>query len=64
MGLLDADIMGANRSEEMAEQVNAPFLGRLALDAELARRCDAGGLEAHRGANFCADALADRGSDA
>lgn len=34
VGLLDADITGPNQSEEMAEQVNAPFLGPLALAPE------------------------------
>jgi len=50
VGLLDADITWPNQSEEMAEQVNAPFLGRLALDLERARRCEAGEIEGYRGA--------------
>jgi Mrp family chromosome partitioning ATPase len=46
------DIFGPSKSEEVAEQVNAPFLGRLPLDSELAERCDAGEIEAYEGEVF------------
>jgi len=56
------DIFGPSKSEEVAEQVNAPFLGRLPLDPELAERCDAGEIEAYEGEDFepIAEAIAER----
>jgi len=45
-------IFGPSRSEEMAEAVNAAFLGRLPLDPELAERCDAGEIEGYEGKDF------------
>jgi hypothetical protein len=33
-------------------EVDAPFLGRLPLDPELAERCDAGEIEAYHGESF------------
>jgi Mrp family chromosome partitioning ATPase len=52
------EIFGPSRAEEVAEHVNAPFLGRLPLDPELARRCDAGEIEAYRARAFEAIARA------
>jgi len=46
------DIFGRSKSEQMAEQVDAPFLGRLPLDPALAERCDAGEIEAYPGEDF------------
>jgi Mrp family chromosome partitioning ATPase len=46
------DVFGPSRSEKVAEHVDAPFLGRLPLDAELARRCDAGEIEAYKAEGF------------
>jgi hypothetical protein len=56
------DIFGPSKSEEMAEQVNAAFLGRLPLDPELAERCDAGEIEAYEGEHFrpIAEEIAER----
>jgi Mrp family chromosome partitioning ATPase len=45
-------IFGPSQAEGVAEQVNAPFLGRLPLDPELAERCDAGEIEAYRAEAF------------
>jgi Mrp family chromosome partitioning ATPase len=46
------DIFGPSKAEQVAAQVNAPFLGRLPLDPELAERCDAGEIEAYAGEDF------------
>jgi hypothetical protein len=46
------DIFGPSKSDEVAEQVDAPFLGRLPLDPALAERCDAGEIEAYPGEDF------------
>lgn len=46
------EIFGPSKAEEVAEQVHAPFLGRLPLDPELAKRCDAGEIEDYEGADF------------
>ncbi|HEY33089.1 MAG TPA: Mrp/NBP35 family ATP-binding protein [Dehalococcoidia bacterium] len=39
------EIFGQSRGEEMARAVNAPLLGQLPIDPELARLCDEGGIE-------------------
>jgi len=39
------EIFGRSRGEEMAIAVNAPFLGRLPIDPELAKLCDEGNIE-------------------
>jgi Mrp family chromosome partitioning ATPase len=52
------DIFGPSKSEQVAEEVGAPFLGQLPLDAELAKRCDAGEIEAYPGEDF--EAIAER----
>jgi Mrp family chromosome partitioning ATPase len=46
------EIFGPSHAQRVAEQVNAPFLGRLLLDPELARRCDAGEIEAYHAETF------------
>ena len=46
------EIFGKSRAEEMARIANAPLLGRLPIDPELARICDAGEIE-----NYNSDAL-------
>jgi Mrp family chromosome partitioning ATPase len=40
------EVFGPSQAQWVAEQVGAPFLGRIPLDPELARRCDAGEIEA------------------
>ena len=39
------EIFGRSRGEEMARAVNAPFLGQLPIDPELAKLCDEGNIE-------------------
>jgi len=39
------EIFGRSRGEEMALAVNAPFLGQLPIDPELAKLCDEGNIE-------------------
>jgi Mrp family chromosome partitioning ATPase len=39
------DIFGPSHAEEMAARLGVPFLGRLPIDPEIARLCDAGRLE-------------------
>jgi Mrp family chromosome partitioning ATPase len=39
------DIFGPSRAEEMAAWLGVPFLGRLPIDPEIARLCDAGRIE-------------------
>jgi len=39
------DIFGRSRGEEMASAVDAPLLGKLPIDPELAKLCDEGGIE-------------------
>jgi len=39
------EIFGRSRGEEMAQAANAPFLGQLPVDPELARLCDEGNIE-------------------
>jgi Mrp family chromosome partitioning ATPase len=46
------EIFGPSKSEQVAAQVGAPFLGRLPLDPELAERCDAGEIERYEGEAF------------
>jgi len=43
------EIFGRSRGEEMARAVNAPLLGRLPIDPELARLCDEGTIESYEG---------------
>ena len=39
------EIFGKSRGEEMAQAADAPFLGQLPIDPELARLCDEGNIE-------------------
>ncbi|MFC1967540.1 Mrp/NBP35 family ATP-binding protein [Chloroflexota bacterium] len=39
------EIFGKSRAEEMAQAAHAPLLGKLPIDPELARLCDAGDIE-------------------
>ena len=41
------DIFGPSHAEEMAARLEVPFLGRLPLDPEIARLCDAGDIESY-----------------
>jgi ATP-binding protein involved in chromosome partitioning len=41
------DIFGPSHAEEMAARLGVPFLGRLPLDPEIARLCDAGDIESY-----------------
>ncbi|MFC2018243.1 P-loop NTPase [Chloroflexota bacterium] len=43
------DIFGKSRAEEMAASVNAPLLGKLPIDPELAKLCDQGIIEKYNG---------------
>jgi hypothetical protein len=39
------DIFGPSHAEETARRIGVPFLGRLPIDPEIARLCDAGRIE-------------------
>jgi ATP-binding protein involved in chromosome partitioning len=39
------EIFGPSHAEETAQQIGVPFLGRLPIDPEIARLCDAGQIE-------------------
>lgn len=43
------EIFGKSRAEEMALSVNAPLLGKLPIDPELAKLCDEGDIERYDG---------------
>jgi Mrp family chromosome partitioning ATPase len=43
------EIFGRSRGEEMARATNAPLLGQLPIDPELAKLCDEGGIESYDG---------------
>ena len=43
------EIFGKSRAEEMAASVNAPLLGKLPIDPELAKLCDEGDIEKYTG---------------
>lgn len=43
------EIFGRSRGEEMARAANAPFLGQLPIDPELAKLCDEGNIERYDG---------------
>jgi Mrp family chromosome partitioning ATPase len=43
------EIFGKSRAEQMARTVNAPLLGKLPIDPELARLCDEGEIERYSG---------------
>lgn len=46
------DIFGPSHAEEMAQRMGIPFLGRLPIDPEVARLCDAGRIEDYRSDAF------------
>jgi ATP-binding protein involved in chromosome partitioning len=41
------DIFGPSHAEETAQHIGVPFLGRLPIDPEIARLCDAGQIEGY-----------------
>ena len=41
------EVFGKSRGEEMARTVNAPLLGQLPIDPELAKLCDEGNIESY-----------------
>jgi hydrogenase maturation protease len=43
------EIFGRSRGEEMAQAANAPLLGQLPIDRELAKLCDEGNIERYDG---------------
>lgn len=46
------ELFGKGQSEEMARAFGAEFLGKLGLDPEMARLCDAGQIEAYENPDF------------
>jgi Mrp family chromosome partitioning ATPase len=44
---LEIEVFGPSRALDTAERLGVPLLGRLPLDPELARRCDAGQIEGY-----------------
>jgi Mrp family chromosome partitioning ATPase len=46
------DIFGPSHAEEMGARLGAPFLGRLPIEPEIARLCDAGRLEDYPAEDF------------
>ncbi|MEW5717287.1 MAG: P-loop NTPase, partial [Chloroflexota bacterium] len=46
------DIFGQSHAEELALRLGTSFLGRLPIDPEIARLCDAGRIEDYTGAPF------------
>ncbi|MBE9512579.1 MAG: Mrp/NBP35 family ATP-binding protein [Chloroflexi bacterium] len=52
------ELFGKSKGEEMARAANAPFLGQLPIDPELARLCDEGNIERYNSDAFTAMAQA------
>lgn len=48
------ELFGKSKGEEMARVANAPFLGQLPIDPELARLCDEGTIESYSSDAFVA----------
>jgi ATP-binding protein involved in chromosome partitioning len=46
------DLFGPSHAEETARRIGVPFLGRLPIDPEIARLCDAGQIEAYTAEHF------------
>jgi hypothetical protein len=46
------DIFGPSHAQETARKIGIPFLGRLPIDPEIARLCDAGRLEEYSAEAF------------
>jgi hydrogenase maturation protease len=59
------EIFGKSKGEEMAKSANAPLLGQIPIDPELARLCDGGNIERYDSAvlNALADAFIKAMSD-
>jgi hypothetical protein len=60
------ELFGPSHAEETARMIGAPFLGRLPIDPEIARLCDAGRVEEYAAEAFepIAQDLARRTPDA
>jgi Mrp family chromosome partitioning ATPase len=48
----EIEVFGPSRAPQTAAQLGVPLLGRLPLDPELARRCDAGEIEEYAAGTF------------
>ena len=46
------DLFGPSHAEETAQRIGVPFLGRLAIDPEIARLCDTGRIEEYSADTF------------
>lgn len=46
------DIFGPSHAEDVAKQINVPFLGRLPIDPQIAQLCDAGQVETYAAEGF------------
>ena len=46
------NVFGPSQAMRTVQVIGTPLLGRLALDPELAERCDAGEIEEYRAAAF------------
>ena len=46
------DVFGPSHAEGVALQLGVPFLGRLPIDPEIARLCDAGQVESYPAGQF------------
>jgi ATP-binding protein involved in chromosome partitioning len=46
------ELFGPSHAEETAQRIGVPFLGRLPIDPEIARLCDAGRIEDYAGQDF------------
>ena len=58
------EVFGASQAMQTALQLGVPLLGRLPLDSDLARRCDAGEVELYPAELFApiAEEIAERAS--
>ena len=48
------ELFGRSKGEEMAREADAPFLGQLPIDPELAHLCDEGEIERYNSEAFIA----------
>jgi Mrp family chromosome partitioning ATPase len=46
------EIFGPSHAEQVAQQIGVPFLGRLPIDPEIAKMCDAGRVEDYETKDF------------
>ena len=60
------EVFGPSHAKETAQQIGVPFLGRLPIDPEIAKLCDAGRVEEYPAEAFApiADELAERTPEA